>query len=98
MAAQHGYIASNISATTSSFDLMGGQYSITIMAGTWGGGNVVFGRLAPDGSTYVPVSTYSANTHETQLIPNGTYKLTVTTATGIYAEINAIAAINNGGV
>ncbi len=93
----HAHTETNISANTSSFTLMGGLYGIEISA-TWGGGNVVFGRLSLDGSTYVPVSTYTANTYETQYIPAGTYRLTVTTATAIYAEMIAIAALHNGGL
>ena len=80
---------SNISATTSSWAVEGGMYGIDVVA-TWGGGTVKLDKLSGDGTTYVTVSTYSANTYETQNLPTGTYRLTVATASAIYFQMTAV--------
>lgn len=81
---------SNISATTAAFALGAGLYGITVTA-TFGGGNVVLQRLAADGATYVPVITaLTAAGYATVSLPPGTYKLAITTATAVYADISAI--------
>jgi microcystin-dependent protein len=88
-------VFANISATTAAFTLLGGRYGIEVVA-TFGGGSVKLQRLSNDGSTYVDVSTYSANTYETLDLPNGTYKLTVATASAIYAEIIGVITVAGG--
>lgn len=93
--AQYGYYDqaafSNISATPTAFKLNGGTYGMTVTA-NWGGGSVDLKRLSPDGSTYVSVlsSTFSANAYQTLSLPPGTYQLTVTTATSVYADITSV--------
>lgn len=93
--AQYGYydqaIYSNVSASQSGINLNGGTYGITVIA-TWGGGSVDFKRLAADGSTYVSVlsSPFTGNAYQTVNIPPGTYQLTVTTATAVYADITSV--------
>lgn len=98
---QYGYydqapIFSNIAASQSGIKLNGGTYGITVTA-TWGGGSVDFKRLSADGATYVSVltspasgSTFTANGYQTVNIPPGTYQLTVTTATAVYADITSV--------
>lgn len=91
---QYGYYDqqtySNISASQT-FKLNGGSYGITVTA-TWGGGSVDLKRLSADGSTYVSVlsSTFTANGYQSINIPPGSYQLTVTTATAVYADITSI--------
>ena len=82
---------SNISATPATFALRGGLYTLTVMA-TWNStGTVTLQRLAPDASTYVTALTaFSANGYATAQLPSGTYKLTIATATAIYADLIAI--------
>lgn len=80
---------SNISATTSVFTVEGGMYGIDVTA-TWGGGTVKLQKLAADGTTYITVSTYSADTYENQTLAPGTYKFTVATASAIYIRMTAI--------
>jgi hypothetical protein len=93
--AQNGYfdqvLFNNISATPASFKLNGGSYGLTMLA-TWGGGSIDLKRLGPDGSTYVSVlsATFTANAFQTVNIPPGTYQLTVTTATAVYADITSV--------
>lgn len=78
---------SNISATTAAFTLKGGLYGLTVSA-TFGGGNVGLQRFAPDASTYVPVMTaLTAAGYVSVSLPPGTYKLAVTTATAVYADL-----------
>jgi hypothetical protein len=82
---------SNISATTSAFTLRGGNYGITVTA-TFGGGSVTLQRLAPDGSTYVTVVTaFTAAGYASANLPSGTYRLTIATATAVYADVVSIA-------
>lgn len=89
-------VATNISAATAGFPLVGGRYGITVSA-TFGGGSVTLQRLAADNSTYVTVSTYTAAAYETQDIPDGTYRFGVTTATAVYVDMRAILAVRDGG-
>lgn len=79
----------NFAATTSAFDLRGGHYGFTIKA-TWGGGTVKIQRLAADGSSYVDVKSYTADGYDALSLPIGTYKLAVTTATEIYADLTSV--------
>lgn len=80
---------SNISATPASFTLRGGNYGVTCHA-TWGGGNVVLQRLSPDGTSYVSVITaMTADGYANNNLPSGTYRLAVTTATGVYCDVVA---------
>ena len=78
----------NIAATTAAFQLLGGQYALAATA-TWGGGSVELEFLADDGSTYIPVpnSNLTADGIAVFSAPPGTYKLAVTTATGVYASL-----------
>jgi hypothetical protein len=82
---------SNISASQSGVKLLGGTYGMTVTA-TWGGGSVDLKKLSADGSTYVSVlsSTFTANAYQTVNIPPGTYQLTVTTATAVYADLTSV--------
>ena len=80
---------SNISATTASFTLRGGNYGVTCHA-TFGGGSIVLQRLSPDGSSYVNVITaLTADGYANNNLPSGTYRLAITTATGVYCDIVA---------
>lgn len=80
---------SNISATTATFTLRGGNYGVTCRA-TWGGGNVVLQRLSPDATNYVNVITaFTADGYANNNLPGGTYRLAVTTATGVYCDVVA---------
>jgi len=84
-------IFSNISATTAAFNLEAGNYGVTVTA-TFGGGSVTLQRLAADASTYVTCLTaFTAAGYATQLLPAGTYKVAVATATGVYIDITSIA-------
>lgn len=81
---------SNISATTSPFILRGGNYGLTCHA-TFGGGNIALQRLATDGSTFVTVITaLTADGYASANLPSGSYRLAITTATGVYCDVVAI--------
>ena len=87
----NGQSFTNISATTAAFTLPAGNYGVTAKA-TWGGGSVTLQKLSPDGSTYVTALTaFSADGYATVLLPSGTYKFAVATATAVYVEIASIA-------
>jgi microcystin-dependent protein len=88
-----GQLFSNISANTSPFKLSGGQYGIDVVA-TFGGGSVKPQKLLGDGSTYASVSSgtdFSAAGYATINLPKGSYRLTIATATAVYASIARIA-------
>jgi len=89
--ANESKIFSNISATTAAFSLRGGMYAITITGTGWG--TVTLQRLAFNGSTYVTAMTaFAADGLATQLLPPGTYKFAVATATAVYVDIVSIAS------
>ncbi len=82
----------NISATTSPFTLVGGAYALDAVA-TWGGGNVTLQRLGPDGATWInadatAISLTANGTSGAVALPGGSYRIAVTTATGVYASLN----------
>ena len=81
---------SNISATTAAFTLYGGQYGVTATA-TFGGGSITLQKLSVDGSTWVTVLTaFSAAGYATVNLPQGTYRIAVTTATAVYVSVESV--------
>jgi hypothetical protein len=79
----------NISATTASFTLRGGNYGVTVHA-TWGGGNVALQRRTADGSTFINALTaFTADGYANADLPGGTYQIAVTTATGVYVDVTS---------
>lgn len=84
-----GAAFSNISATTAAFDLLAGQYGVTVM-GT-GFGTVTLQRLAGDASTYVTCLTaFSAAGYATVNLPRGSYKIAISSATAVYVDISPV--------
>lgn len=80
---------SNISANTGNFVLRGGNYGLTCHA-TFGGGSISLQRLAPDNATFVTVITaLTADGYASANLPSGTYRLAITTATGVYCDVVA---------
>lgn len=80
---------SNISATTSYFTLYGGYYKLAVVA-TWGGGSVKLYMLGPNDVALEVDSTntsFTADGHGNAALPPGQYRLTVATASAIYASI-----------
>jgi hypothetical protein len=93
MRTQDRVVFANIGATTAAFTLNGGQYAIQVVA-TFGGGSVTLQRLSNDGTTYVTCLTaFSAAGYATVNLPNGTYQLTIATASAVYAEIVSIVNV-----
>lgn len=80
----------NISATTASFPLRGGQYGVTVHA-TFSAGTVTLQRLSADGNTFVTCLTaFSADGYATVNLPQGTYQIAVATATGVYIDVTSV--------
>lgn len=80
---------SNISATTAAFTLRGGNYGLTCHA-TFGGGNIALQRLATDATSWVTVITaLTADGFASANLPSGSYRLQITTATGVYCDVTA---------
>ncbi len=83
---------SNISATTAAFTLDGGKYGVDVGA-TFGGGSVKLQKQLADGSTYVSVSSatdFTAAGYAAVDLPTGSYRLTIATASAVYANIRRI--------
>jgi len=84
---------SNISATTAAFTLRGGKYGMGVTA-TFGGGSVKLQVLLPDNSTFISVSAgtdFTAAGYGPAIdLPSGQYRLTVATATAIFAWVSRI--------
>ena len=87
----NGKSFSNVSATTAAFTLPAGNYGVTVTA-TFGGGSVTLQRLAADASTYVTCLTALTTAgYATVLLPSGTYRFAIATATAVYVDIASIA-------
>lgn len=85
-----GHTVSNISATTTAFVLEGGWYGIEYNA-TWAGGSVTLQKLSIDGSTWlVALTAFSADGCTNGLLPHGSYRLVVATATGVYVNLSRL--------
>jgi hypothetical protein len=82
---------SNISATTASFTLNGGEYGITAACASWGGGTVQLEVLGPDQATWIAAATaLSANGFQVIDLPPGSYQLALTNASAVYASVARI--------
>lgn len=76
--------------------------SITGGTDTWGAatlggggtaGSITLQRLAPDGSTYVTCApAFTANDYKSAYLPSGTYQLTISVASAIYADLVGIVS------
>jgi hypothetical protein len=87
-----GVAFSNIAASTAAFTLPGGLYGMDVVA-TFGGGSVKLQKLAGDATTYVSVSSgtdFTAAGYGTVSLPSGSYRLTIATATAIYAVVRRV--------
>jgi hypothetical protein len=92
MRACDGYSWADISATPETFILVGGIYELSGV-GTWSGGGIEVQMLGPNGSTYLSAPTpfkLTANGRIQAYCAPGTYQLTVTTATALYAAISRV--------
>ena len=68
------FAMSNSNATSATFPLMGGTYTVDVIGSTFG--TVTLQRLGPDGSTFLTAMTaFAANGTATADLPSGTYKL-----------------------
>jgi hypothetical protein len=82
---------SNIAATTAGAAFLGGKAASTVHA-TFGGGNVQWQTLALDGTTWINVGSSITADNFVVLgdLPPGQYRLSVTTATAVYAALTTI--------
>ena len=85
-------VHSNISATTSAFQLGEGIYVARAHA-TWSAGNIQLQTMAADNVTWVNVgSSITADTVTSPMyLPWGSYRWQVTTATGVYVDLDEIS-------
>lgn len=86
---------SNIDATTSDFQLKGGKYAMSCVA-TFGGGSIKLQKKGADGTTYQSVSSgtdFTAAGYATVDVPPGLYRLTIATASAIYADVCRIPGV-----
>jgi hypothetical protein len=80
----------NVSATTPTFQLKGGRYSL-IVSGTFGGGNVQLQTLSADGTTWVGLGTsITSATNQSYDLPPASYRLAIVTATAVYASLTSV--------
>jgi len=90
--AQGGLVNSfHLSGSNSAqFTLLGGYYSLAAVA-TWSSGNVTVQMVGPDGSTLLNTGlTLLANGIINGPLAAGTYQITVTTATAVYASLQSV--------
>jgi hypothetical protein len=80
----------NASATTPSFGLKGGRYSLIVTA-AFAGGNVQLQTLALDGTTWVGLgSAITAAGNQAYDLPPASYRLAIVTATAVYASLTSV--------
>lgn len=92
MRSQEGFSYSSLgTANSDNFKLQGGAYVMDAIA-TWSSGSLTLQRLGPDGATFITAATaLSADgTTGSIALPPGTYRISATTATGIWASIARI--------
>jgi hypothetical protein len=83
-------VFTNISASTSPFRLLAGTYGMSVSA-TWSSGSVTLQILSADQQTWITALTaFSINGFATVSVPNGIYRVNVTTATAVYASIQIV--------
>jgi hypothetical protein len=90
---------SNISANTAAFYLQGGLYTVAAI-GSFASGSVELQMLGPDQSTFLSVpAAYTAgaalkistsNGMISGYLPPGTYRFTLTSATGVSCSVTGI--------
>ncbi len=86
----NGFVVKNASATQGPFELLGGKYGFTASA-TFGGGTVVLQILGPDGTTYITVSSFTANNYAAVDLPPCEVQIAITTASAVYASVIPIS-------
>lgn len=95
MAGTESVIYSNISANTADFQLRGGKYGMSCVA-TFGGGSIKLQKKGADGTTYQSVSSgtdFTAAGYATVDVPPGNYRLTIATASAVYADVCRIPGV-----
>ena len=77
-------------ANSAPFALIGGYYCLSAIA--TGSGSVTLKMLGPDGSTYVntALTITTSATQSLGYLPQGTYKIVVTTFTAVYACVQSV--------
>jgi len=74
-------------APASSFNLRGGKYGIACQGTMGTGGQPAVQVLGPDLTNFITVANFTQAAYTTVDLVGGTYRLTIGTATAIYAEI-----------
>ena len=84
-------IFTNISASTSPFQLLGGTYGMTATAAAWASGSVTLQILSADQLTWINASTaFSANGFSTGHLVNGIYRVMVAGIANGYVSIQIV--------
>lgn len=85
---------SGISADTAAFNLNAGIYGIDAYASNWNSGSIQLEKLSADKTHYVNVgSAITASGYTAPVyLEAGTYKIGVTTVTGVFAHIGRVTS------
>lgn len=84
---KNGVNFTGLSADTTTFTLLGGYYGFSVNA-TWGGGSVTLKIEMPDGSTFINAApAYAVDSTDALLLPAGTYKIAIATATAVQGAL-----------
>lgn len=83
----------NQTSNTGAFTIRGGQYSLTVHGSVFAG-PYSLQRQAADAATFVNVMTPSSvDSFNTLNIPDGTYRIAISSGSNIFADLTAIATI-----
>jgi hypothetical protein len=92
---QDGVPLSLGASSSQQFTLNGGKYAIAVV-GT-GFGSVALQRVGADAATLANAVAAWANGFVVADLPPGTYQFTVTTATGVFVQINSVPVFMHTG-
>jgi hypothetical protein len=91
MAATESHQGSNLAATSSTFTVAGGKFSLDVV-GSWGSGSAQLELLGPDFSTWLNAgSSVTSNTIQTLDLPSGQYRVVITGgASAVYFALTKV--------
>jgi hypothetical protein len=73
--------------STAAVKVPGGRHNLIFESAAWGGGSATLEIKGPNGAWIAVIAASTANSSSTVDIPPGEYRVTVVTATGVYATL-----------
>ncbi len=91
----NGFKVAGATATQGPFELLGGEYGVTVHTDTWNGASVTLQILGPNGTTYVTcVTAFTADGYATVFLPPGQVQMLVSVAVPTNVNLTCIPISN----